>query len=134
MGLDDDRFVIEIMLGVLFRFSQFDLQNMSLNFDEFMVGRIHSQLVNFHYERHFRYWTLLLLMVIHANLVELQEKGPLLFFDNFNISEEVGNVSFFEFLNKVMERMYQLIFEQEMPRVFNEMKDKLQSTLEPTGD
>ena len=79
MGLDDDRFVTKVMLGVLFRFSQSDIQNMSLNFDEFMTGRIHSQLVNFHSERHFRYHTILLLMGIHANLVELQEKDPLFF-------------------------------------------------------
>ena len=105
MGLDDDRFVIVVMLGILFRFSQSDLQNMSLNFDEFLAGRIHSQLVNFHSKRHFIYQTLLLLMVIHANLVELQEKDPLLFSDNFNISKEAGNISFFEFLNKVMARI-----------------------------
>ena len=84
---------------------------MILNFDEFLAGRIHSQLVNFHCERHFRYQTLLLFMVIQANLEELQEKDALLFYDNFNISKEVGNISFFELLNKVMERIYQLMFE-----------------------
>lgn len=110
------------------------VSNKFLKYDEFLVNRIHSQLVNFHLEKHFRYQTLLLLTFVHSNLAHLQKQDPLLFSDNFNISEESTNIYFFEFTNKIMARIYQLIFYSELPRVLEEMRNKLQLSTNPTGD
>lgn len=68
LGLNDDRLVSEVMLGFLVKFSQSEEQIKCLNFDEFLVEKIHSQLMNFDTEKCFKYQTLLLLLIIHANL------------------------------------------------------------------
>lgn len=71
-------------------------------------------------------------MIIHTNLLELQKQDSVLFSKNFNISMETGSMSFFEFTNKVMSRIYQLFFNAELPRVFQDMNTKLQLSSEPT--
>ena len=43
---------------------------------------------------------------------------------------ETGSMSFFEFTNKVMSRIYQLFFNAELPRFSREIKNKLQLSLE----
>ena len=68
LGLDDDRLVNEVMLGFLVKFSQSEERNKCLNFDEFLVEKIHSQIMNFHIEECFKYQDLLLLWIIHTNL------------------------------------------------------------------
>ena len=37
--------------------------------------------------------------------------------DTFNLSEELGGKSFVHFANKIMSKIYTLIFDQELPRV-----------------
>ena len=64
--------------------------------------------MNFHIEKCFRYQTLLLLMVIHANLAELQEHDHILFSYNFDMSKESAGISFYEFSNKIMAKVYQM--------------------------
>ena len=44
--------------------------------------------MNFHTEKCFIYQTLLILLIIHANLAELQEQDPLLFAYNFDLLED----------------------------------------------
>lgn len=61
------------MLGFLVQFCQLEKQVQCINFDEFLAEKIHSQLMNLHTEKCLRYQTLLLLMVIYTNIVELQE-------------------------------------------------------------
>ena len=90
--------------------------------------------MNFHTEKCFRYQTLLLLLIIHANLEELQEQDPLLFAYSFDISEELAYISFFEFTNKIMAKVYNLFFKVELSRVSEEMRNKLQLSTKPIGD
>ena len=73
--------------------------------------------MNFHTQKYFRYQTLLLLFIIHANLAELQEKDPLIFADIFDISEESTSKYFFEVTNRIMDKVYHLFFKDELPRV-----------------
>lgn len=47
---------------------------------------------------------------------------------------EARKISFFDFTNKVMSNVYNLIFNKELPRVSEDMKSKLQLSLEPTRD
>ena len=82
--------------------------------------------MNFHMAKTFRYQTLLFLIIIHQNWVELHKIDPGLFMDTFNLSEESGGKSFVQFTNKIMSRVYQLIFEQELPRVTDIMRTNLE--------
>ena len=130
---DDDTMVYEVMIGCLLKSSKL-ISYKYLKVDEFLAEKIHSQLENFHMEKSFKYLTLLLLMVIHSNLAELQERDQVTFLDKFNISMETGSFSFLEFANKVMARLYFLFFDSELPRVSKDMKVKLQLSTEPTRD
>ena len=60
------------MVGVVCLVSQ-SKKEFALNFDQFLVERISSQLENFHTEgKVFNYQTMLLLMVITKNLIDLR--------------------------------------------------------------
>ena len=78
-------------------------------------------------EKNFRYQTLLLLIIVHQNWDELQKMDSELFIDTFNLSEELEGESFFHFVNKIMSRIYKLIFDQELPRVIDMMRTNLQT-------
>ena len=90
--------------------------------------------MNFHTTKCFRYHTLLLLLIIHANLAELQEQDPLLFEYIFDILKESPSISFFEFTNKIMAKVYQLFFNVELTKVLEDMRNKLQLSTNPTSD
>ena len=108
MGHNDDTMVDDVMLGCLLKSNKL-ISHKYLNFDEFLAEKLHSQLENFHMENSFRYQTLLLLMVIHSNLAELQKKDQVTFSDKFNISVETRSFSFLEFANKVMALIFLLV-------------------------
>ena len=79
-----------------------------------------------HLEKTFRYQTLLLQIIVHQNWDELQKVGVELFIDTLNLSEELGGKYFVHFANKIMSRIYKLIFDQELPRVTKMMRNNLQ--------
>jgi hypothetical protein len=56
------------------------------------------------------------------------------FLKDLNFLVEAENISFFDFINKVMSIIYQLIFNNEFPRVSEDMKNKLKLSSKPTGD
>ena len=58
LGLDNDKKVQEVMVSLMYSLSQFVSTNQDINFDEFLAESIHSQLMNFHTEKAFRYQTL----------------------------------------------------------------------------
>ena len=57
-----------------------------------------------------------------------------LFTYTLNLSEELGGKYFVHFANKIMTRIYTLIFDQELPRVTKMMRSHLQIGSEVTGD
>lgn len=72
LGLDSDRYATEVMVGTICLVSQ-SRKEFALNFDEFLVDRISSQINNFHNDgKVFNYQTMLLLIVITENLPSLQ--------------------------------------------------------------
>ena len=71
LGLYSDQLVIEAMVGTLCLVSQ-SKEKICINYDEFLVERMSSQLDNFHSSgKVFRYQTLLMLIVINNNLQTL---------------------------------------------------------------
>jgi len=54
--LDNDKHVVEVMLGFLLEFFQLESSpSVCVSFDQFIADNIHKQLVNLHSLRHLRY-------------------------------------------------------------------------------
>jgi len=69
------------------------------------------------------------------NLNELRAKDPRAFTKLADLSEDVGVLSYCEFVNKVISRFYELLYEDKLPRVTKEMRKSLQlSEGKTTGD
>ena len=132
LGLDNDKQVQEVMVSVVYSLTQFESTNQDINFDEFLTESIHSQLMNFHTKRNFRYQTLLLQIIVQQNWNELQKMGVYLFIDTLNLSEELGGKPFVHFANKIMSMIYTLIFDQELPKVTEMMRSHLQTSSKVT--
>jgi hypothetical protein len=107
------------MLGFLLTFFMSESgQSVCVNFDKFIVNNMHQQLVNFNSLRHFRYYTHLLRMFLESN----KTKFPKTAF----ISTEFKRITMLIFINKIMSKVYSLIFSSDLPRVLEEMKSCLQ--------
>jgi hypothetical protein len=115
LGLDNDKFVVEVMLGFLLTFFMSESgQSVCVSFDKFIADNMHQQLVNFNSLRHFRYYTHLLRMFLESNKTEFPETAF--------ISTECKRITMLIFINKIMSRVYSLIFGSDLPRVLEEMK------------
>jgi hypothetical protein len=117
LGLDNDKFVVEVMLGFLL-VCFLSGQSVSVSFDEFIAENIHQQLVNFSSLRHFRYYTHLLRMFLESNKTQFPETTF--------ISIECKRITMLIFINKIMSRVHSLIFGSDLSRVLEEMKISLQ--------
>jgi hypothetical protein len=74
LDLDNDKFVVEVMLGFMLTFFLSESsQSVCINFEEFIADNMHQQLVNFNSLRHFRYYTHLLRMFLEMNKIEFPE-------------------------------------------------------------
>ena len=134
LGLDSDRYVTEVMLGTVCLVSQ-SRKEFALNFDEFLVEKISSQLKNFHTNgKVFNYQTLLLLMVITKNLPSLQHMEHVYFSDGVDLSERNATIYFFHFTNWLMPVVYKIIFGSTMQRINEDLKLLLQNPVELLGD
>jgi hypothetical protein len=119
LGLDNDKYVVEVMLGFLLAFFQSESsQSVCISFDKFIADNIHKQLVNFQSLRHFRYYTYLLKIFLETNKREFPEATF--------ISTECKRITLLIFINKVMSRVYNLIFNTSLPRVLDDMRSYLQ--------
>jgi hypothetical protein len=119
LGLDNDKFVVEVMLGFLLTFFLSESsQSVCISFEKFIADNMHQQLVNFNSLRHFRYYTHLLRMFLESNKTEFPEATF--------ISTECKRITMLIFINKIMSRVYSLIFGTDLPRVLEEMKISLQ--------
>jgi hypothetical protein len=69
LGLDNDKFVVEVMLGFLLTvFQSKSSQSVNISFEEFITDNV--QLVNFQSLRHFMYYTHLLRMFLETNKID----------------------------------------------------------------
>jgi len=100
-----------------FFMSELDLL-VRINFDQFIANNIHKQLVNFSSLRHFIYYTYVLKIFIDTNKREF----PKVAF----ISTECKRITLLIFINKVISRVYSLIFNTNLPRVLDDMRSYLQ--------
>jgi hypothetical protein len=128
LGLDNEKYVLEVMLGFLLAFFQSDsIHSIYISFDKFIADNIHKHLVNFQSLRHFRYYTYLLKSFLEKNKREFLE-------EEF-ISIECNRITFLIFINKVMSRVYNLMFNTILPIVVNDMRSYLQPNPKTTmGD
>ena len=110
-------------MSLLFRVSvsQSEFQSLPppcLKFDEFLVESIHSQLVNFHSTIHFRFQSYLTIMFLFFNEENLQLPEMVL-------TTEISS-NFFKYMNLLMEEVYRVFFQNNLPRVLPQMKEALQ--------
>ena len=134
LGLDSDKLVTEVIVGVVCLVSQ-STKELSLNFDQFLVEIISSQLENFHTkERVFNYQTLLLLMVITEKIIDLRLIERVNFSDVVDLSKRNATISFFTFTNSIMPSIYKVIFGSTMPRTSADFKLLLQNPMDLIGD
>jgi hypothetical protein len=117
LGLDNDKFVVEVMLGFLLILFMSE-SGQSVSFDIFISDNMHQQLVNFNSLRHFRYYTHLLRMFLESNKTEFPETTFIL--------TECKRITMLISINNIMSRVYNLIFGSDLPRVLEEMKISLQ--------
>jgi hypothetical protein len=67
LGLDNDKYVVEVMLGFLLTIFQSESsQLVNISFDKFIANNVHKQLVNFQSLRNFRYYTYLVKMFLET--------------------------------------------------------------------
>jgi hypothetical protein len=123
LGLDNEKYVVKVMLSFLLTFFKSEPGlPIHINFDQFLVDTTHKQLVNFHSLRHFRYYTYLLKIFLETNKREFSEATF--------VSTECKRITLLIFTNKVMSKVYSLIFNTNLPRVLDDMRFYLQPNLE----
>jgi len=93
-------------------------QSFWINFDKFLDETIHKQLMNFHSLRHFRYYKYLLKIFLEIKHGEIHKTTF--------VSTECKRITLIIFINKVMSRIYSLIFNTSLPRTLEDMKTQLQ--------
>ena len=111
LGLETNGYVTESLLSLLFVLStcpvEYEIPGQSfqscfLKFDEFLGENIHSQLVNFHNTRVFRFQYFLLKMFLSHNEHSLQ-------FPELVLTDEITQ-NYFKFMNGLMEEIYSVFF------------------------
>jgi hypothetical protein len=111
------------MLGFLLTFFESESsQSVCIRFEKFIADNVDKQLVKFQSLRHFRYYTHLLIMFLETNKIEFPEATF--------ISTGCKRITMLIFINKIMSRVYILIFSTILTRVLEEMKSYLQLNLE----
>ena len=118
LGLDTNKFVPKLLMSLLFKISMSQSESQShqppsLKYDEFLAETIHSQLVNFHTTKHFRFQSYLVTMFLFFNEENMQLPKMVL-------SIEISN-DFFNYMKFLMAEVYKVFFHNRFPRVLLEM-------------
>jgi len=127
LGLSDDCRVGDVILGFLLRISSLSPESQPIpvfNFDEYLAEAIHLQLTEFPKVRFFRFQTYLLNILLCSNVTELK------FLSTLCSSDLPKQINMFEFANSIMSEMYKMLFDEDLPRVLDEMKYLMQSSPE----
>jgi hypothetical protein len=115
LGLDNEKYVVEVMLGFLLTFFQKESrQSVCISFEGFIADNVLKQLVNFQSLRNFKYYTYLLKMFLETNKIDFPEVAF--------ISTKCKRITILIFINKIMSRVYIPIFNSSLPRVLEDMK------------
>ena len=127
LGLDDDCHIGDVILGFLLKVNSLSPESQSvpvLNLDEYLAEAIHLQLTEFPKVQFFRFQTHLLNMLLCSNVTELK------FISTLSSSDLPKQINLIEFANSIMSEIYRMLFDQELPRVLDEMKCLMQSSPE----
>ena len=119
LGLGDDCHVGDVILSFLLRVNSLSPDSQSVpifNLDEFLAEAIHLQLTEFPKVHFFRFQTYLLNMLLCSNVSELQ------FLSTLCSSDFPKQINMFEFANSIMSKIYKMLFDEDLPRVLDEMK------------
>ena len=92
-------------------------QSCCLKFDEFLAKNICSQLANFHGTKVFRFQSFLLRILIAYNEEDLQVP-------ELEITSDMA-MDYCKFMNQLVVEVYDLLFQEMLPRVFPEMRQML---------
>ena len=134
LGLEDDKKVTEIMVGIVCLVSQ-STKEINLSFDQYLAEKISYQLGHFQSDgKVFNYQALLMLMIITENLNELRQMEPIHFSNSTDLSQRNVTMYFFIFASSVILVLYKLIFGSTMPRIGEDLKLLLQGPVESVGD
>ena len=121
--MDTKDFITEPLLSLIFTLStgqvgseplSQSLPSACLKFDEFLVRNICSELINFHHMRNFKIQSFLIRMFLSFNENNLQ-------LPEMAIIEEMCK-DYCKCMNILMVLMYEILFQQRLPRVLPEMK------------
>ena len=122
LGLEDDKTVTEIMVGIVCLVIQSAKED-NLSFDQYLEKKIAHQLEHFQSDgKVFNYQTLLMLKIITEKLNELRQMEPIYFSDDTDLSQRNATMSFFTFASSVIHALYKLIFGSTMPRIDGDLK------------
>ena len=127
LGLDDDIHVNEVVLGFLLKMNSVNPESHSVHYfslDEYLAEVIHIQLVELQKFIFFKDQSYLLNMLLCSNVTELQ------FLSTIFSLDLPKQINMFEFMNSIMSEMYNLLFDEVLPRVLEEMKVMMQSSPE----
>ena len=94
------------------------MQSSCLKFDEFLAENIRSQLINFQRTRTFRFQYFLMRMFLTFNEDNLQ-------LPKMAITDEI-NKYYCKFMNFLMAPVYNVFFQENLPKVLPEMKELLE--------
>ena len=95
-----------------------------LNLDEYLAEAIHLQLTEFPKVQFFRFQTHLLNMLLCSNVTELK------FLSALSSSDFPKQINMVEFANSIMSEIYRMLFDEDLPRVLDEMRCLMQSSSE----
>ena len=92
--------------------------------DEYLAEAIHLQVSEFQKVQFFRFQTYLFNMLLCSNVTKIQ------FLNTICSSDLPKQINMFEFANSIMWEMYKMLFDEDLPRVLDEMKCLMQSSPE----
>ena len=109
LGLDIDRYVTKSLMSLLFIISTDQVKSVEsshsccIKFDDLLAKSIHSQLMNFHNTRFFRFQSYLVKIFLFLNEENLQ-------FPNMVLTDEIGR-DFGKHMNFLMSKVYKVFFQ-----------------------
>ena len=117
LGLDDDCHIGHVILGFLLKVNSLSPESQLvpvLNLDKYLAEAIHLQLTEFPKVQFFRFQAHLLNMLICSNVTELK------FLSTLSSSDLPRKIHLIKFANSIMSEIYRMLFDGELPQVFDE--------------
>lgn len=124
-GLNHDRAILESFLGFLLFLSE----GTKLNYPKYIVDSIHDQFTNYSYLKAFWYHSYLVYLILYKyplnfnalfDIQDLLPYGVISIIQKFSFVRNQSS-SFFLFIEMFISQIYKLIYEEDYPRVCQEL-------------